>query len=168
MGVGKQPRNFRKTGTLRQSTGSVSIALLLLSPLLAGCSSSSSWSTPRASSQGTGLPPTPTSYTAANQPPTPVTAARPIADGVHPDQSITDLFRDSTSPQTAVPRPPSSYTPAGQPYSPPPPGQPAYDASQSAAGLPTASAAASPPPETPPLGSDGVHPNQSITDLFRQ
>jgi hypothetical protein len=73
-----------------------------------------------------------------------------VSDGAHPNQSITDLFQDSTSPPN-VPRPPSSYTPVGQSYSPS--GQPTY-------------AASSPPPQSAPV-SDGAHPNQSITDLFR-
>jgi hypothetical protein len=62
-----------------------------------------------------------------------------------------------------VPHPPSSYTPSGQPYTPagqtyaPPGQQPAYGAPQDAGDASAAS-------ETE---SDGVHPGQSITDLFR-
>jgi hypothetical protein len=62
---------------------------------------------------------------------------------VYPQQSLSDLFRGSTTsssappPQqgTAMPHPPSTYTPSAQPYTPPPGQQPAYNA---------------PPPPPPP------------------
>jgi hypothetical protein len=214
MGVGKQSREFRETEGPRRGAGSATAALLLLSSLLSGCSSS--WSNPPQSagnSPGAGLPP-PANSSARGQVPTPAAPApvisdgvhpnqslsdlfrgsassspdspisdgvhpnqslsdlfrdsassspnSPISDGVHPNQSLSDLFRGSASPQANVPRPPSSYTPVGQPYSPP--GQPSYGASQTAPGTPTAVAAAPPAPSA----SDGVHPNQSISDLFHQ
>ena len=135
------------------------LTVLLLCCALAGCSSSAG--NPgqlTANAPGPGLPPSSqANYPAPGQTAAPVAAAPPISDGVHPNQSITDLFRDSTVPQSSnVPHPPSSYTPAGQPYSPP--GQPI-------AGGPQA-VAATPPPQPPPI-SDGVHPNQSISDIFR-
>jgi hypothetical protein len=146
----KQPNNHG-TAEARGRSG-LNAASLLLCSVLAGCASS--WSSN----------PSQMNNSIAAQPPSAAPPAPPISDGVHPNQSITDLFRDTPSPVAPnVPRPPSSYTPVGQPYSPP--GQPAYGASQAAAAPPpSATTSASPPP---PI-SDGVHPNQSITDLFRQ
>jgi hypothetical protein len=145
----KQPNNHG-TAEARGRSG-LKAASLLLCSVLAGCASS--WSSN----------PSQTNNSIAGQQPSAAAPAPPISDGVHPNQSITDLFHDTPSPVSPnVPRPPSSYTPVGQPYSPPP-GQPAYGASQAVATPTPAATTSSPPPV-----SDGVHPNQSITDLFRQ
>ena len=178
----KQSDNHSAATRARGWSG-LNLVPLLLCSALSGCASSWGNSPPSSlspiSSQGnnsaSGQPPS------SSAPPPPIsdgahpnqsitdlfrdstttTAAAPISDGAHPNQSITDLFRDSSSPQTPnVPRPPSSYTPVGQPYSPP--GQSANGAPQAAGS--SATAATAPPP---PI-SDGAHPNQSITDLFRQ
>ena len=155
----KQPNDYGAAGARGRS--GLNAASLLLCSVLAGCASSWRNPAPSTNSPPSSWSPIPsqTNNSVAGQPPSP---APPISDGVHPNQSITDLFRDAPPPESPnVPRPPSSYTPVGQPYSPP--GQPTYGASQ-AVGTPPSSATASSPP---PI-SDGVHPNQSITDLFRQ
>ncbi len=178
----KQSGNDRAAGIRSRGGSSLNAASLLLGLALAGCSSS--WGN---SGQSVSPPiPARVDSSGPGQVPAPAAMAPPISDGVYPNQSITDLFRDSTSPGSTpvsdgvhpnqsitdlfrdstssappnVPHPPSSYTPVAQPYSPP--GQPVYGGPQNAAVAPAAPAAEPPPP------SDGVHPNQSITDLFRQ
>jgi hypothetical protein len=146
----KQPNDYGAAGARGRS--GLNAASLLLCSVLAGCASSWRNPAPSANSPPSSWSPIPsqTNNSVAGQPPSP---APPISDGVHPNQSITDLFRDAPPPESPnVPRPPSSYTPVGQPYTPP--GQPAYGAPATAS--------------LPPPISDGVHPNQSITDLFRQ
>jgi hypothetical protein len=145
-------------------------ASLVLCSVLAGCASPWGNSAPSANSSP---PMTPAvSQTAVPSPPPTALAAEapPSSDGVHPNQTITEWFRSSSSPGSApgstnvanVPHPPSSYTPSGQPYTPPgqayaPPGQPGYAAPQDAGNASTAS-------ET---DSNGVYPSQSISDLFK-
>jgi len=162
MEMSKQPNNYIAAGARGRSDQSLKAASLLLCSVLAGCASSLGNPAPSANSPPSSLS-TVGQAAVPGQAPTPVATTPPISDGAHPNQSITDLFRNSPSPEANVPRPPSSYTPVGQPYSAP--GQPAYGASQSVAGTSTGVAAA--PPPAPPV-SDGAHPNQSITDLFRQ
>jgi len=162
-------------GTLKQPNSAAEIcgdrklkaASLLLCSALAGCASSWGNSTPSASAPP---PATPAVSQAAvgGPPPTALAAeAPPPSDGVHPNQTITDWLRTSSSPKPApgqapgstnvanVPHPPNSYTPSGQPYTPSAP--PAYGEPQNASDASIAS----------DTESDGVHPTQSISDLFR-
>jgi hypothetical protein len=155
MGRMKQPKSVAESRGDRH----LQAASLVLCSVLTGCA----WGSPAPSASAP--PPTaPVSQAAVPGPPPteqPTATAAPTSDGVHPNQSLTDLFRGSTT-STArassnVPHPPSTYTPEGQPYTPP--GQPAYGSPQNAG-----DAAATESAEE----SDGVHPNQSLTDLFRR
>ncbi len=162
MEMSKQPTNCGVAGA--RGWSGLNAASSLLCSLLAGCASPWGNPAPSANSPPSSLSAIPgqANNSVPGQVPPLVATTPPISDGVHPNQSISDLFRDSPSTESpSVPRPPSSYTPVGPPYSPP--GQPAYGGSQ-AGGASTPSPTASSPP---PL-SDGVHPNQSISDLFRQ
>jgi hypothetical protein len=162
MGTSKQPNSaaLRDDRTLKAAS-------LLLCSVLAGCASSWGNSAPSANSS----PPTAPAVSQAAVPGPPPTALAaeepPASDGVHPNQTITDWLRNTSSPRPApgtappsataanVPHPPSSYTPSGQPYTPS--GQPAYGEPQNASDASTAS----------DTESDGVHPTQSLSDLFR-
>jgi hypothetical protein len=162
MGKLSQPKTTAET----RSERNLKAASPLLCFLLAGCASSWGNSAPSANAPPSYAPAV--SQTAVpSPPPTALAAEEAPSDGVHPNQTITNWFRTSSSPGAApgtaqastnpnVPHPPSSYTPAGQPYAPP--GQPAYNAPQNSGDVSAAS-------ETE---SDGVHPSQSITDLIRQ
>lgn len=155
MGPMQQPKSVAETRGDRH----LQAASLVLCSVLTGCA----WGSP-APSASAPRSAAPVSQAAVPGPPPTEQAtatAAPTSDGVHPNQSLTDLFRGSTTPTTRVsgnvPHPPSTYTPEGQPYTPP--GQPAYGNPQNAG-----DAAATESAEE----SDGVHPNQSLTDLFRR
>ena len=150
----KQPNDYNATET--RGNHALKAASLLLCSVLTGCASSWVNLTPSANSPPSSLPPVSEAVVPSRPPTSPATATAPLSDGVHPNQSITDLFRDPSSPGSAnIPRPPSSYTPTGHPYTPP--GQPAFGGPQNAGDA-----------STEPSLSDGVHPNQSITDIFHQ
>jgi hypothetical protein len=167
MGTLTQPK---KTAEIRGDQN-LKAASLLLCSMLAGCASPWGNSAPSASSPPSIAPAVSQAAVGSPQPTALAAEEAPPSDGVHPNQTITDLFRTSSSPRPApgpgpapapatanaanVPHPPSSYTPSGQPYTPP--AQPAYGTPQNSGDVSAAS----------DTDSDGVHPSQSITDLFR-
>jgi hypothetical protein len=159
MGWWKQPDSAAET----RGDRNLKAAALLLCTALAGCASP--WANPAPSANSASASTPAVSQTAVSGPPPTASATEtaPISDGVHPNRSLSDLFRGSSSASSAssanvanVPHPPSSYTPTGQPYTPS--GQPAYGEPQNSGDASTASA----------TDSDGVHPTQSLSDLFRQ
>ena len=164
MGTLERPNSAAETGSER----TLKAASLLLCSTLAGCGSSWGNSPPSASLPPPNTPAVSQTAVPGTLAPTPAMEMVAESDGVHPNQTITDWFRRSPPPGPApapgsapgpapasanaanVPHPPSSYTPSGQPYTPP--AQQAYGE----------------PQDSSDADSDGVHPSQSISDLFRR
>ena len=138
---------------------SLSLALPLIMPALAGCSS---WSNP---AQTASAPPPQSSDTSTA--------------GVYPQQSLADVFRGSSASAqtTAMPRPPSTYTPSGQPYSPPADQQYAAPSAQTYASPSAPQAYSAPPRYAAPAAADTgeydaaanayPYPRQSLLDAFK-